>query len=131
MKRIQSLDFMRGCMLFLMMFNHLLFMLFIKWDYITKYTYGMFGYVTAAEGFYFLSGLICALAFYNKSMTDPAEVQKKIGARIKELYRWHILILFFTTLLIVYSPQVASVLIKMPFTLTFATHPVGTLALGF
>jgi len=58
--RIVALDFLRGVMLLMMMVDHAFFIGFTQWQAAQEWLYGFFGYITAAEGFYFrLLSRIC------------------------------------------------------------------------
>ncbi len=130
MRRFEGLDCLRGLMLVLMMFNHLLFMNYSKWIGVTQVSYGLFGYVTAAEIFYFLSGLICALVFTKKVLAAPDEVRRKMRSRAAELMMWHIFTLALAVALVLVFPSTHVYLVGNPFMGKLLESPGMTFALG-
>ena len=77
------LDTIRGVMLLIMAVNHL------PWAK-TPITGEPFGFVSAAEGFVFLSGLVCAMA-YGRSFLQKGfdEAKRKIHQRARKIYLYH------------------------------------------
>ena len=128
--RLEGLDSLRGLMLILMMVNHLFFMNFAKWIEVSKVSYGIFGYVTAAEGFYFLSGLIFALVFTKKALAAPEDVQRKARSRTIELFAWHIVTLGFAVLTVMLVPATQSILSGNPFMGQLLQNPGLTFIIG-
>ncbi|MFW7380517.1 MAG: OpgC domain-containing protein [Oligoflexus sp.] len=130
MSRIISIDFLRGALLLLMMFDHLLFMCFSKWIATSHITYGLFGYFTAAEGFFFLSGLVCALVFDKYYPQQSKIVEAKFKSRAKKLYSWHMLTFFIATLVIILSKPFVNYFAENPYLIAFSDQPLSSLALG-
>lgn len=62
-RRVGGIDGLRGLLLLLMTFNHLLLWPFGAVGQVLAFTYQPIGFITAAEGFFFLSGLVAALAY--------------------------------------------------------------------
>jgi hypothetical protein len=77
--RVVALDFLRGVMLLMMMLDHAFFMGFTQWTAAQEWLYGFFGYITAAEGFYFLSGLVCSLVFHRGFLRVPRHARPSSG----------------------------------------------------
>jgi hypothetical protein len=61
--RIGGIDGLRGLLLLLMTFNHLLLWPFDHVGHALAFTYQPIGFISAAEGFFFLSGVVAALAY--------------------------------------------------------------------
>jgi hypothetical protein len=82
-KRDLRLDTIRGVMLLIMAINHL------PWAK-TPITGEPFGFVSAAEGFVFLSGLVCAMA-YGKTFLQKSfeEARHKIVKRVQKIFTYH------------------------------------------
>lgn len=106
MQRITSIDSLRGMLMCLITFNHLIILPFISVFHLSVYTYGSLGYFTAAEGFYFLSGLVTGLVYGRMFLEGRAsQAASRIYTRVKELYLWEIalflgvaLFFFFSTI---------------------------------
>ena len=97
MKRRPQLDFFRGIFLILITVDH-----FLTDDNIIKrFTYGFVGWVTAAEGFVFLSGLTAGIVYTYKS-TQKGQRFITVAAmrRAWQIYRNHIIILFLVYVLV-------------------------------
>ena len=63
-QRIVALDFLRGLMMVIMMLNHLTYFPLISiLGEVSPFTFQPLGFVTAAEGFFFLSGLLLAWVY--------------------------------------------------------------------
>jgi hypothetical protein len=85
--RIRALDGLRGLLLIHMVFNHLLHWPFQDYARIAVYTYKPFGFVTAAEGFFFISGFIASIAYgslYAKSSLSA--VWAAVSRRVAKIY---------------------------------------------
>ncbi|MGV6809555.1 MAG: OpgC domain-containing protein, partial [bacterium] len=95
MQRDHALDVLRGIMLVIMAVDHF-------GEPIEPYTWQFLGFVTAAEGFVFLSGMLVGIV-YSRYLTQPkAILNQHIWDRARVIYRYHLLTLLgvflFTTL---------------------------------
>ncbi len=88
MKRDYLLDSFRGLMLVIMAIDH---MSSFRLSY---YLYESYGFLSAAEGFFFLSGFVYGMV-YQKYLGDTSKVWKKSLNRAKTLYFYHIGIMLF------------------------------------
>ena len=78
------LDTLRGLMLVAIAINHLDTELRVFTDYV-------FGFVSTAEGFVFLSGLVAGLVYTRRSAnSSPVELQQKARRRAWEIYLFHL-----------------------------------------
>ena len=97
--RIFSIYAYRGLMLFSMTLNHLILFPFIclgsAHEWLQKYVYGTFGYLSNSEGFFFLAGLISGVV-YGKSLLfrNGADLWPRIKKRILQIYSAHLILLF-------------------------------------
>jgi hypothetical protein len=83
-KRDQRLDSIRGFMLVAMTLNHLNTELRVFSDY-------SFGFVSTAEGFVFLSGLVASVVYTRYAASrSPAQMQQKARRRAAEIYFYHL-----------------------------------------
>ena len=81
-KRDLSLDVLRGVMLLIMAMDHF-------GEPIMQYTWEIAGFVSAAEGFVFLSGLLVGL-IYSRYLTRPQwTLEKRIWQRAGVIYLYH------------------------------------------
>lgn len=89
MTRRAELDALRGLLLVLMTITHL------PTRY-SVYSSQLFGFVSAAEGFVFLSGFVAGLVYW-RGMAQHGEgwMRDKLFSRARELYGWHLLLLLF------------------------------------
>ena len=84
MGRDLRLDTLRGFMLVAIAINHLDTELRVFTDYV-------FGFVSTAEGFVFLSGLVAGLVYTRRSASlSPAELRQKARRRAGEIYLCHL-----------------------------------------
>lgn len=74
-----AIDGFRGLLLIIIAINHL------EGRLITPYTKEPFGFVSAAEAFVFLSGLVAAMV-YGRLFDNPAELKRRIWSRVASLY---------------------------------------------
>lgn len=88
--RIKALDSIRGILLLQMTLDH-----FGKPIY--DYLYQCFGFFSAAEGFFFLSGFVGMLAATSKSVKDPS--QSWMRKRSLRIWVYHIATLLFVSTL--------------------------------
>ena len=82
--RIRALDSIRGLLLLQMTLDHF-------GRPISQYLYQCFGFFSAAEGFFFLSGFVGILAAASKGQKDPR--QKWMRLRAFKTWRYHIVTL--------------------------------------
>lgn len=89
MTRRAELDALRGLLLVVMTITHL------PTRY-SVYSSQLFGFVSAAEGFVFLSGFVAGLLYW-RGMAQHGEawMRRKLFSRARELYGWHLLLLLF------------------------------------
>lgn len=89
MNRRAELDALRGLLLILMTLTHLPTRL-------SAYSSQAFGFVSAAEGFVFLSGLVAGMVYWRGFDWQGEDwVRRRIRARARELYGWHLALLLF------------------------------------
>lgn len=88
LQRDLRLDTLRGLFLVLITINH-----FGSWSpegwWVTQFTWQPLGYVSAAEGFVFLSGFIFATVYVRYS-DEPAVLWRKAWQRAFSIYLYHI-----------------------------------------
>ncbi|MDJ1504428.1 OpgC domain-containing protein [Xanthocytophaga agilis] len=88
MSRIVQLDGLRGLFIILITINHVNTPL-------TEFTYQPLGYVSAAEGFVFLSGLVAGLVYYKRlARTGLRKVVVGAIQRARTIYIYHLISLF-------------------------------------
>lgn len=86
-KRQPELDGLRGLFLVWMTLTHLPTRL-------SAYSNQTFGFISAAEGFIFLSALLCGRVFSRKlEQEGPRGVWRRLGARAGRLYAYHLFLL--------------------------------------
>ncbi|HEY0975492.1 MAG TPA: OpgC domain-containing protein [Solimonas sp.] len=89
MNRRAELDALRGLLLVLMTITHLP-------TRFSAYSSQAFGFVSAAEGFVFLSGFVAGLLYWRgMAMHGETWMRAKLFARARELYGWHLALLVF------------------------------------
>lgn len=95
MRRLQELDALRGLMLVWITLTHLP-------TIASTYVNQPFGFISAAEGFIFLSALFTGLIYYRVSQREgePA-MRNKLGKRTVRLYFYHLFLLCFVFLVAV------------------------------
>ena len=130
-RRIVALDFLRGVMLLMMMVDHAFFMGFTQWTAAREWLYGFFGYVTAAEGFYFLSGLVCSLVFQRGFLPDGVPRTAMIWRRARTIWFWHLVTVVVAFLSVsLHAADRTAILTANPYLTRFLAHPLGVLFLG-
>lgn len=82
MNRSLQLDSLRGLLLILMTIDHLLLWPFNFWQTFYRYSYGPLGFFTAAECFFFISGILAGNLLKNK----PDYISKSLPKRLFKLY---------------------------------------------
>lgn len=86
-KRQPELDALRGLLLVWMTLTHLP-------THASYYSNQTFGFVSAAEGFIFLSALLCGRIFGRRLREKgPEEVFRRLGSRTARLYMYHLSLL--------------------------------------
>lgn len=102
MPRNYAYDGLRGWLLIIIACNHL------SGDFVPKITRAPFGFVSAAEGFVFLSGFIAYLV-YHRLAADKTQLKRKIWHRCLTIYSFHLTAMFLSLMLVwlfpVYIPQ--------------------------
>ncbi|MGL4223981.1 MAG: OpgC domain-containing protein [Vibrio sp.] len=96
MKRIPALDSIRGLLLVLITFNHLI------WysggtTILQRVTHEPIGVFGAAEGFIFMSGLLAGMV-YSRSEYSNREMTNKVWRRAFTIYKYHLIGLFIAML---------------------------------
>ncbi|MGF1726528.1 OpgC domain-containing protein [Photobacterium nomapromontoriensis] len=112
MKRIPALDSLRGLLLLLMTFNHLIW-ISGGTTALQRFTLQPFGQFGAAEGFVFISGLLAGAIYSRRELSDR-ETQRKAHRRALTIYSYHLvclaIIVVWFALAYVYSPLAHGVL---------------------
>ncbi len=98
MKRNTTIDFFRGLFLLIMMVDHLQLFAFESINDLLKYTHESFGYISAAEGFIFISGLMTGLVYCKKFDLEESMGKNSLKSRIFQIYKMH----FFTITIIAF-----------------------------
>ncbi|MDD2762581.1 MAG: OpgC domain-containing protein [Opitutaceae bacterium] len=117
------LDTLRGWMLVAMAVNHLNTELRVFTDH-------AFGFVSTAEGFVFLSGLVAGLVYTRRAVGNPAAAwQDRARRRAREIYLWH-LGGFMTTFLGLQLLALLTGRISTTSPALFFQHPVAAVPMG-
>lgn len=131
MNRILQIDYFRGWMLLIMTVDHLFFLPFSYLEGWSNVTYGFAGYVTAAEGFFFLSGLVSGIVFTNVIVSKSyGYARSKLLHRARELYLWHLLCFTLAALIIFCFPSITSSWAENPYMTDFVESPMVSLIMG-
>ena len=93
MQRNAAYDGLRGWLLMIIACNHL------YGHFVPQITRAPFGFVSAAEGFVFLSGVVAYLV-YGRFATDSGQLKRKIWRRCLTIYSFHLTAMLLTMLLI-------------------------------
>lgn len=119
--RDTSLDILRGMMLVIMTIDHFE-------GPLMAYTWETLGFVSAAEGFVFLSGYLAGLVYGKYGLRDPALLRRRGFARAWTIYKYHavlvVAVCVFTVLATTFAFQWRS------YALEFETQPLQALLLG-
>jgi len=86
MKRDISLDILRGLMLIIMAADHF-------GEPIFQHLYEFAGYVSAAEGFVFLSGMLVALVYSRYHTAGGQVLEQRVWQRAGVIYLYHLMVL--------------------------------------
>ena len=98
MKRSAQLDFFRGLLLIVITIDHAL----TYNNIIKRFTYEFIGWVSAAEGFVYISGLTAGLVYYHKYVEKGEQhVVKAARNRVVTLYKYHVALLSFAFLIVI------------------------------
>lgn len=97
MKRDLTYDGLRGWLLIVIACNHL------YGSFISQVTREPFGFVSAAEGFVFLSGFVAYLV-YSRLAEQPNKLKRKIWQRSLTIYGFHISAIVITFTLVALFP---------------------------
>lgn len=110
-RRIYELDLIRGFFIIVIILDHLQ-----RWPSPFLYLTGEGRlWVTAAEGFFIISGLLIGyLRAYKQANVPLIDLAKKLWQRAATLWLWSVLITFFVVSLIVLLPGDGSMLPKLP-----------------
>lgn len=85
--RLHYIDFFKGLFLIILTFDHIGGPLF-------NYTFETFGFVSAFEGFFFLSGFTYGWV-YSKYTGNPLHIYKQTKLRVKKLYYYQTIVSLF------------------------------------
>jgi hypothetical protein len=122
-RRLEYLDSLRGLLLVLMAVNHIPSPLHAVTDH-------PLGFMSAAEGFVFLSGLMAGLVFTRKLLRDgQAELLRACFSRARSLYVFHIAS-YFAVFLIIGAAILWSGQLPPNAPLQMAAHPLRALLTG-
>ena len=97
MNRILQVDFFRGLFLILITTNHF----FSNKNIIYYFTYEFIGWITAAEGFVFLSGLTAGIV-YSRKLVEKGEAFISLAAKKRAwtIYKYYLIIFILVTLIL-------------------------------
>src|SRR4051794_8931359 len=87
-QRRPELDALRGFFLVWMTLTHLPTRL-------SEYVNQPFGFISSAEGFVFLSGLLLAMLSVRRATEEPEQMRAKIWKRSFQIYGYHLFMLMF------------------------------------
>ena len=103
------IDTLRGLLLIIMTVDHM-------YGWVRQYSYQSLGYISAAEGFVFMSGLVGAYV-YSRSYSKPAlpPIIKRMWKRCAEIYGWHVAMFVLIMLAIFLFPAYAAEIGASPY----------------
>jgi len=131
MKRIIPIDALRGYMLVNMTVDHLLYEPFKSVDFILNYSCQSFGFVSAAEGFYFLSGLVAGMVFGGMILGGRlAQMQTRAFKRAREIYLTNLALFLILTVSILVFKDVFHLGGRFSSDLLIFNEPLQALGLG-
>jgi hypothetical protein len=97
LRRLPELDALRGLFLVWMILVHLP-------THFSNFADQPFGFVSAAEGFVFLSALLVGRIYYREHMLDQKNVRRHLWRRSLKIYAYHMVLIGFAfTVLAVYA----------------------------
>src|SRR5688572_23987017 len=101
MNRILQVDFFRGFFLIIIITNHFL----SSKNIIFHFTHELIGWITAAEGFVFLSGLTAGIV-YSRKLEEKGKdfISLASKKRAWTIYKYHILLFIFISIILVAHP---------------------------
>lgn len=118
-------------MLLLMMIDHSFFMGFTQWTAVRDWLYGFFGYITAAEGFFCLSGIVCAIAMHRSFLPGALPATARIWKRARTIWGWHVIVVVVSCLcVIIHVAHHEAVVAANPYLAGFLAHPLVALFLA-
>lgn len=120
MTRDFTYDGLRGWLLIVIAINHL------YGGFVSQITREPFGFVSAAEGFVFLSGFVAYLV-YSRLADDPLQLKRKIWLRSFTIYRFHIIAVLITFTLIWFFPIYISQWVKFFNAANWFNNPMQTI----
>ena len=94
LSRLIQIDALRGILLIMMTMDHLLLWPFNFWPTFYAHAYGPLGFFSAAEGFFFISGLLAGLLL----ATKPNVILGNLSLRLWKIYIGNFLCLSIFTL---------------------------------
>lgn len=115
MNRDGRADTLRGILLIIMIIDHF-------GGQLSRYTYQPLGYVSAAEGFFFLSGFVC-FEVYGRGGADRRTGAIRALKRGLKIYRYHLAVIILLPLLSFLVPQYAGY--WQNYLGTYYSHPIA------
>jgi hypothetical protein len=124
-ERVQGIDSLRGVLIAIMAINHLNYFA----PPIAYYTYQPFGFVSAAEGFVFLSGLIAGMVYPRHCIGQKTSILfRRVYRRAGMIYCAHIITFITIAVIFLSVPYYAEHWSqRLP---NFSTHTTSEFALG-
>lgn len=124
--RLVGIDTLRGLLLIMMTVDHLLAWPFASWPKFFAHSYGPLGFFSAAEAFFFISGLIAGLLLLAK----PELILGSLKTRLAKLYGANLLGLMCIALGIYFLPNFFAQWGESPWIKNFFAHPLEALFLS-
>ncbi len=91
MRRMPVLDGLRGFLILFMTWNHLWFE---QGFLLARFHFGELGFVTSAQGFIFMAGLMVGLVYGRQQLErGPRPVRERLWRRTAVVYAWHLALL--------------------------------------
>jgi len=103
MNRILQVDFFRGFFLIIIITNHFL----SSQNIIFHFTHELIGWITAAEGFVFLSGLTAGIV-YSRKLVEKGKDFISLAAKKRAwtIYKYHLILFILVALILIAHPIV-------------------------